>query len=249
MLGETRAEAASRRALIETLPIGDMPHAELLGRVRDRLCADALAMGLTLVVSDNWCELEAINRRNLASWVPILHRAASLPSFWVGAVDTAGDGDVVAVQAGLLVDCRAHSFADHLAALELFYDDPADAPAGERCFVGDGPAHETFGPVCWIAAGWNRSDWRGRGLFHLVGRAVRLLSWARWQPSWWCGVVTPDVVPAWATKRAGPRHLDRRPTILYRQAGVERPPLHFLRLGRGGVQQDFGRLVHGRPHQ
>lgn len=233
------------RALLETLPITG-PHDGMLRAARDAMCAAALAQGLTLIVSDSWRDLEEVNRRNLASWVPILHRAASLPAFWVGAVDTAGNGDVVAVQAGLLVDCRERSFAERLADLSLFYDDPADAPAGESCFVGDGPAHETFGPVCWIAAGWNRPDWRGRGLFHLVGRAVRLVSWARWSPSWWCGVVTPDVVPAWATERAGPRHLDRRPTILYQQAGVERPPLRFLRLSRGGVQQDLGRIAQGR---
>ncbi|MGQ9371946.1 hypothetical protein [Azospirillum sp. ST 5-10] len=233
------------RALLETFPLPDAPHAAMLRAARDALCASLRARRLTAILSDDWQDLARVNRRNLDSWVPLLHRAPSLPSFWVGAVDD-DTGEVVATQAGLLVDCTGRSFGDRLSDLSMFYDRPGDAPAGERCFVGSDLPFDTDGLVCWIAAGWTHPTLRGRGVFHVVGRLVRVVSWARWAPSWWCGVVTPDIAPVWSAAKAGPRHIDRRPSILYQQAGVERPPLHFLRLGRGGVQMDLGALAARR---
>ena len=210
------------------------------------MCAAALARGITLFVSESWEELEAVNRSNRASWVPILHRAPSLPSFWVGGAGP--DGEVVVTQAGLLVDCADGSFADRLSALDVLYDDPWSAPIEERCFVGGGSlAWETEGTVCWIVAGWVRPDFRGgRGdadLFHLVGRLVRLVSWLRWAPRYWTGVVMPETVPSWSAERAGRRHLSARSDILYIDSSTPRPPLHFLRICRAMALLDFGEVA------
>lgn len=235
--------AAPARTLVETMSIPDGPNAALLRGARDALCAAARAKGLTLFISDDWTDLEEVNRRNRASWVPILHRAPSLPSFWIGAVD--GEGEVVATQGGLLVDCAGRSFADRLQDLSVFYDAPArEAPIAEFCFVGGGSlAWETDGAVCWIVAGWNHPSVRGQGLFHLVGRVVRLVSWLRWAPRYWAGVVMPETVPAWSEGRAGHRHLSARPDILYRESSTPRPALHFLRICRAGALLDFGALA------
>jgi hypothetical protein len=254
MVQVTRPSAAPVRHLVETMLIPDGPHAELLRAARDALCAAALARGITLFVSESWDELEAVNRANRASWVPILHRAPSLPTFWVGGVDAGaeGTGEVVVTQAGLLVDCTGpdRSFADRLSALDVLYDDPrSEAPIEERCFVGGGSlAWETHGAVCWIVAGWVQPDYRGgRGdadLFHLVGRVVRLVSWLRWAPRYWTGVVMPETVPSWSVERAGRRHLSTRPDILYIDSSTPRPPLHFLRICRAGALLDFGDVAH-----
>ena len=244
-LPEAPVHPAGPRILVETMPIPDGPHAPLLRAARDTLCAAALARGITLIISEDWEDLEAVNAANRASWVPILHRAPSLPSFWVGGVDR--EGDMVVTQAGLLVDCAGvnRTFADRLSALDVLYDDPArEAPIEERCFGGGGSlAWETEGAVCWIIAGWVRPDYRGgRGnadLFHLVGRLVRLVSWLHWAPRYWCGVVMPETVPSWSEERAGRRHLSARPDILYIDSSTPRPPLRFLRICRAGALLDL----------
>ena len=73
----------------------------------------------------------------------------------------------------------------------------------------------------------------------LVGRVVRLVSWLRWAPRYWCGVVMPETVPVWSEAGAGWRHLSARPDISDRDSSTPRPPLHFLRICRAMADLDF----------
>lgn len=220
------------------------PDEELFRAARDVLCARAQAVGTKLFVSDSWTALEQINRRNLDTWRPLLHRNSSFPAVWVGALDCAGE--VVGTQAALRVDCRQRSYGERLEDLSLFYDRPDDVPPGEACFVGGySPVLTTRGIVAWLAAGWVHPNFRRRDadLFHVIGRAIRLVAWPLWNPSWWAGVVEPETCSKWSVERAGRRHLDDRPTILYQQRDVKRPPLHHMRISRSAFRLDLQDLV------
>ncbi|MBP2294705.1 hypothetical protein [Azospirillum rugosum] len=228
---------APQRLLIETLPLGSGPLAPALAIARDTLCARALAAGMTLVLSDDWAELERLNLRNRDGWFPLLPKPASAPAFWIGGVDA--DGSVIATHGAVLVDCSAASFGARLADLSAMHD-PGDAPADEWAFVASEAAHDTTGSVAWITSGWNRPDWRGRGLFHLLGAVARLVALVRWSPRWVVGLVDPETTTAWAGRCAGRARLEPRPGVLYHQNGVGRLPLHVMRWSRPAVLSDLG---------
>lgn len=229
------AQPGGPRLLVETLPIAAGPHAELLRAVRDALCAAALVRGVTPVLSTTWEDLEALNRANLGSWLPLMRRPAGLDHFWIGATDR--EGEVMATQGAALVDCTAASFGDRLSDLSFFSGAPA---ARERCFCASPTAFETRGRVAYVTAGWTHPDARGRGLFPLLGRLVRLVAWAGWSPLWWVGMVSDAVAPQWSEAKAGRRMLEPRPTILYQnpEAGFDYPPYRLLRFCRAGVLLD-----------
>lgn len=228
------------RILLETMPIPDGPHAELQRVARDALCAAAVARGVTPVLSTTWADLEALNRANLASWLPLMRCPAGSDLFWLGAVDSSGD--VVATQGAVLVDCTAASFGDSLSDLSFFNGQPE---RGERCFCASPTAFETRGWVAYVTAGWTHPDVRGRGLFPLLGRLVRLVAWMRWAPRWHVGMVSDAVASQWSEAKAGRRLLESRPTILYQNpaAGFDYPPYRLLRFCRAGVLLDAQALA------
>ncbi|HYH17896.1 MAG TPA: hypothetical protein VD995_04700 [Azospirillum sp.] len=233
------------RALVETLPITG-PHVEMLRAARDALCAAALEQGVTVALSTDWNDLLDLNRRHVDTWLPLMHQPAGDDAFWLAAVDA--DGEVVATQGGVLMDCSERSFGDRLSDLSFFYDRPEDAAPGERCFCASDAAHETRGRVCYLTAGWTHPSMRGRGLFHRVGRLVRLIAWDRWNPHSWAGMVAPDIAPLWSEEKAGRRFFEHRPTIWYLNpaSGFDYPPYRFIRFTRPGVYLDMEAIARRR---
>ncbi|PWC39276.1 hypothetical protein [Azospirillum sp. TSO35-2] len=226
----------AERWLVETMPLQGSPHGPVLCAARDVLCAAGLAIGITLVLVEDWEALERLNARHRGDWFPLLPRPAAAPSFWVAAVDA--QGEFVATHGVVLLDCSAVSFGARVGALTAFHD-PGAAPSEEFGFCASPAAHETRGAVAWIVAGWNRPDWRGRGLFHLLGAVARLVALDRWSPRWVVGLVDPETVPVWARRCAGRALLEPLPAVLYQQAGVGRLPLHFMRWNRPAVLLDL----------
>lgn len=226
----------AERRLVETMPLQGSPHGPVLRTARDALCAAGLAAGVTLVLVEEWEALKQLNARHRGDWFPLLPRPAAAPSFWVAAVDA--DGEFVATHGVVLLDCSAASFGARVEDLTAFHD-PGAAPVGEFGFCASLAAHETRGAVAWIVAGWNRPDWRGRGLFHLLGAVARLVALDRWSPRWVVGLVDPETVPVWVRRCAGRVLLEPLPAVLYQQAGVGRLPLHFMRWSRPAVLLDL----------
>lgn len=224
-----------------------MAFAELaqdLGSVRDRIQAEASGKGIALFVSDDWDALVDLNARSREGWFPLLPRPSSAPCFWVGAIDSAGE--VVATHGVVLLDCSSRSFGERVVDLSAFHD-PGQAPPEEWAFCASGAAQETRGKVAWIVAGWNRPDWRGRGLFHLLGVLARLVAWERYRPRWVVGLVDPETVPVWARRCAGRALVEHRASILYHQQGIGRLPLHLMRWSRAAVLQDLGGMGRAVP--
>lgn len=224
------------RKLVETLRLGGGPHAATLSAARDGLCASCITKGVTLVLSDDWTELEALNVRHRDGWFPLLPRPADAPAFWIGAADA--DGEIVATHGVVLLDCAGSTIGERISDLSAFHA-PGAAPVGEWAFCASGAALETSGAVAWIVAGWNRADWRGRGLFHLLGASARLVALDHWSPRWVVGLVDPETVPIWSRRCAGRALLEPRPAVLYHQDGVGRLPLHFMRWSREAVILDL----------
>ncbi|WP_377810860.1 hypothetical protein ABNQ38_29400 [Azospirillum sp. A29] len=236
----------AERWLVETMPLQGSPHGPALRAARDALCAVGLASGVTLVLIEEWEVLAELNARHRGNWFPLLPRPAAAPSFWVAAVDA--DGEFVATHGVVLLDCSAASFGARVGDLTAFHD-PGAAPVGEFGFCASPAAHETRGAVAWIVAGWNRPDWRGRGLFHLLGAVARLVALDRWSPRWVVGLVDPETVPVWARRCAGRALLEPLPAVLYQQAGVGRLPLHFMRWSRPAVLLDLQEAARARSMQ
>ena len=226
----------AERRLVETMPLQGSPHGPVLRAARDALCAAGLAAGVTLVLVEEWEALAQLNVRHRGDWFPLLPRPPAAPSFWVGAVDA--DGEFVATHGVVLLDCSAASFGARVEALTAFHD-PGAAPSEEFGFCASPAAQETRGAVAWVVAGWNRPDWRGRGLFHLLGAMARLVALDRWSPRWVVGLVDPETVPVWVRRCAGRVLLEPLPAVLYQQAGVGRLPLHFMRWSRPAALLDL----------
>lgn len=221
---------------VRAMPLASVPFAANLRLVRDRLCATALDKGASLFVFDDWEALAALNEQHRDSWFELLPKPTSAPCFWIGALDVSGE--VVATHGVVFLDCSVASFGERIADLSAFHD-PGEAPADEWAFCPSSIAHGTRGPVAWTMAGWNRPDWRGRGLFHLVGAAARLMGVEKYRPRWVAGVIDPETVPLWV----GRGTVDPRAAVLYHQHGLGRLPLHFMRWNRAAVLRDLG--VHG----
>ncbi|WP_148294182.1 hypothetical protein [Azospirillum sp. B506] len=226
----------AERWLVETMPLQGSPHGPVLRAARDALCAAGLAVGVTLVLVEEWEALAQLNAWHRGDWFPLLPRPAAAPSFWVAAVDA--DGEFVATHGVVLLDCSTASFGARVGDLTAFHD-PGAAPSEEFGFCASPAAHETRGAVAWIVAGWNRPDWRGRGLFHLLGAVARLVALDRWSPRWVVGLVDPETVPVWVRRCAGRALLELLPAVLYQQAGVGRLQLHFMRWSRPAMLLDL----------
>lgn len=236
----------AERWLMETMPLQGSPHGPVLRAARDALCAAGLAISITLVLVEEWEALERLNARHRGDWFPLLPRPAAAPSFCVAAVDA--DGEFVATHGVVLLDCSATSFGARVEDLTAFHD-PGAAPSEEFGFCASPAAHETRGAVAWIVAGWNRPDWRGRGLFHLLGAVARLVALDRWSPRWVVGLVDLETVPVWERRCADWALLEPLPAVLYQQAGVGRLPLHFMRWSRPAVLLDLQGAARARSMQ
>ncbi|WP_207458674.1 hypothetical protein [Azospirillum sp. SYSU D00513] len=212
---------------------------EDLMTARDGLCAGLRALDLAPFVSTDWGALERLNAQHRDSWFELLPRPASAACLWAGVTDSAGD--VVAVQASILLDCAGRSYGARLEDLTSFYDAPA--PADAWCFSASPEAREARGRVAMMSSGWVRPDLRGgnRDLFHQLGRLNRLAVLTRWCPDWLVALIDPPVSRLWTVRAVGERHLDRHPTVLFHQPGEGRLRLHVLRFRPEAVAADLQR--------
>ncbi|BAI71461.1 hypothetical protein AZL_020520 [Azospirillum sp. B510] len=217
-----------------------------LSYLRDSLSQIAAAQGLRPVVSDDWQALEALNARHRDSWFELLPKPSAVPCFWVGL--TTAEDEVVAVQASILLDCRARPYAARLTDLTAFYD-AGNAPPDAYCFAASPEARETRGAVAMMSSGWVHPDWRGghRDLFHMSGRINRLEAVDRWQPDYLAALVETNVSRIWTERAVGERHLDRHPTIMFHQPGEGRITLHLMRFRPAAVISDLARRASSPP--
>lgn len=216
--------------------------AALLDAAAARLGEALQARGVTLSLDDRFDALEDTNRRHQNAWYTLLPRPAAAPVLALLARDS--EGEVVATQGAVLLDCTRQSFGERLGDLSVFHT-PGRAPAEEWCFCASDAAFATRGRTAFVVAGWVRPDWRGAGLFHPMAFAMRVASWTAWDAQGWAGLVAPDIVRVWDRPEAGRRLLERRPTILYNQAGVGRRTAHLLRFTRAGVALDMADAARG----
>jgi hypothetical protein len=89
-------------------------------------------------------------------------------------------GEVVATQAGRLLDLTDKSYADACEDLSLFYADRGDAKAGETCAVSAASARDIRGRVLYSGGAWYRPDIRGTGLSRILPRISRVYGYTRW---------------------------------------------------------------------
>lgn len=238
--------------LLDDMMIPAGPLARLLGAARDHLVDAAHARGVAVTVCTDFNELVSVNTREQRSgtWPypmlpaadPRLRALTADNSFWLSGTNTRGD--VVSVQAAVLEDAAGRSVGQRLQDLSAFYGErAAAAPQGEWCRCDSTEALNSTGRAVFSSTGWTRPDQRGLRLFPLFSRVSRLVSWVRWQPDLFWGVVQADAVEAWKESLMGPRHLDDTATITYHRAGFDTYSLRFLRFTPAQMLGDLAVLA------
>jgi hypothetical protein len=130
-------------------------------------------------------ELLAANQANRESWLPLI---SIFDPTW-SALDASNAfcivgrnhrDEIVATQAGRLLDLPNTSFADVCSDLRLFYADTANAQPGETCSVSAPTAADIGGRVLFSGAAWYRPDTRGSGLSQTLPRISRVYGYTHW---------------------------------------------------------------------
>lgn len=157
--------------------------------------ADAAAARGVFLELSTFQELQAINEANLINWRP-LHTSFRIDTG--GVLDRPGfvvvgrdhTGQVVATQAGKLMDWSHTNFKDEAESLRCFYDNPSlHKNQSETCVVTCPNAHTITGSVVFLGAVWYHPSMRGRQLARIVPRIGRVLSHSRWDVDSVCGVI------------------------------------------------------------
>jgi hypothetical protein len=89
-------------------------------------------------------------------------------------------GEIVATQAGRLLDLATKSYADICEDLSLFYADRSKAAPEEACRVTSPSARRMHGSVLYSGGAWYRPDVRGSSLSRILPRISRVYGYTRW---------------------------------------------------------------------
>ncbi len=133
-------------------------------------------------------DLMAVNAANRQTWHPMI--SIYDPAVSNIGTDTAycilgrnARGDVVATQAGRLLDLSKTSFKQEAESLRLFYAGgrahPACRPA-ETCVVSAQAGEHMRGRVMFSGGAWYHPDIRGSGLSRFLPRVSRVYGHTRW---------------------------------------------------------------------
>lgn len=158
-------------------------------------------------------ELIEINRRNSASWRPILPifdpKFGIRPENAFCIVGRDQTGDVVATQAGRLYTWTDTNFHEECENLRILYDDPdAHRRNDEAMEVTAAAAKRIAGRVVFSGAVWNRRDFRGGVLSTLLPRIGRAYAFTRWSTDYTASFMAEDVVKGGVAARVGYRNVD-----------------------------------------
>lgn len=172
----------------------------------------ALAQGVRLSFA-SLDELVEINRRNSASWRPLL--PIFDPAFGIGEAEAFciigrdRAGDVVATQAGRLYNWTDTSFHEECENLRILYDHPNRHKRSDESIEVTAPsAKRVRGRVVFSGAVWNRRDFRGGLLSSLLPRIGRAYALTRWSTDYTASFMAEDVVKGGVAERVGYRNVE-----------------------------------------
>lgn len=185
---------------------------QVLGRLFLKADSELRAQGVS-VSFVGFDELMDVNRRNPASWRPIL------PLFdpGIGGISPANgfavlgfntSGEPVYAHA-----CRHYSLRttlkDEIESLRILYADPERSKGpGEAIRVTAPSAAATRGSAVFIGAVWYRPDYRKKGMMQATSPLVRALSYTRWQSNFAFSFMADDLVRAGTAGKARFQHVE-----------------------------------------
>lgn len=189
------------------------PH-EMLSRYF--LLADKAARdrGIRLRLQTDFDRLAELNERHRDSWpklVPIFDPAHSHlridSSFWIEGVDE--NDKTVVTHAARLFDWTETTLAQELAALRVFYADPAPhIAAGASIEVTAPSASRISGRTMYGGAVWVRPDYRRHGLTRIVPRISRAYACTRWDIGYFWSLLEPEIHELGVTRAYGPHRIE-----------------------------------------
>jgi hypothetical protein len=166
------------------------------------LAADKFAAerGVLLSISTDFDELQALNRRNRDSWLPMMPSVSpdycdmtKHQAFWLKGVDTE-TGETVLARAARLYDLPApRTLHSELVGMTLFYDHPQVARPFEivntTCVAPKGIS----GRFVLSIAGWHHPSVRKLNLSAVAPRVVRALAYNEWMPEMFISFVEDEL--------------------------------------------------------
>ena len=203
-------------------------------------------------------ELIDLNRRNAASWRPILPifepEISGLEEENGFAVfGRNGANEVIYAHACRLYTLTRCTLAEEIESLRLFYADPDRArQPGEAMHVTAPSAAKTTGRVVFIGAVWYRLDNRKKNLMQTTAPLVRALAYTRWQSDFAFSFMAEDLVKAGTAQKARFPHVEWEVSMVntpVHRNGVLRAALvwtdaeeqlrHFAEYSAAGAQVDL----------
>ena len=182
--------------------------AALLGRFF--LMADGAARERGILLSlASMDELMEVNRRNGATWKPLVSIfdpavGGVTPETGLAILGRNAQGEVVATQGARFYDWDQSDLLQEATSLRMYYADPAAAARpGERVLLTAPAAPRISGRVVFSGAGWYRPDYRGRLLSAILPRISRALAYTRWRTDYTISVIADAVIAGGMAQRSG----------------------------------------------
>ncbi len=185
---------------------------DLLGRFF--LMADAALKQLGITLSFGTIdELVATNLRNRDSWFPLLptfdpSNGLCDPSSTYVFIGRNGHGDVVTAQAAKVFDWANTNFKAEAESMRLFYHNPRNAGATERCIVTSPSAPLLTGKVAFLGGAWWHPSVRGRLLGSLLSRVSRAYAYTHWRTDITMALMTETLINKGFAARNGYQHVE-----------------------------------------
>lgn len=185
---------------------------DLLGRFF--LMADFALKQLGVTLSfGTFDELVDTNLRNRDSWFPLLptfHPNNGLcdPSSTYVFIGRNAQGDVVTAQAAKVFDWANTNFKEEAESMRLFYRDPRQAGATERCNVASPSAPLLTGTVAFLGGAWWHPSVRGRLLGSLLSRVSRAYACTHWRTDITMALMSATLINKGFAARNGYQHVE-----------------------------------------
>lgn len=222
--------------------------AHILGRVFLKAEQAMRERGIALSFA-SFEELAEVNRRNSATWRPLL--PIFDPTF--AELDETNSyclvgrnacGEVVATQGGRLFRWGDTNFFEEARTMRLFYPAPTrPRPAAESVTITAERSRQITGTVVFSGAGWYRPDYRKRDLGVILSRVSRAIAYTRWRTDATVTIMAEGVLKGGLGERAGYTTFDW--ALELRNFAVGSVRTAVLWMPQAQMLEDFSTFVDG----
>ena len=238
-------DALAGRSLLDGITL-DYGPTDLLGRFFLKADAALRARGISVSFA-TLDELVAVNKRNAATWRPLISifdpafgGIKQDNSFVLLGRDRAGD--VVATQAARLFSWTGTNFAEEAQSLRLFYSAPdRQSLPNEQVVVTAATAQNVQGRVVFSGGVWFDPRYRARFLTGILPRISRACAFSRWYTDLTTTMMAETLIHKGVAARVGYTEIDWDVTLLNTRFGNQR--FGLLTMQTAEMLDDLARFI------